>query len=81
MDERVTIVSDPFDPRDAGQPFNGDGLPTKRVAWIENGVVKNLNYDRYWAQKQGKEPTPSVAGAGSVAGSQDVGRRRRRWRR
>ena len=27
--------------------------------WIENGVVKNLNYDRYWAQKQGVSPTAS----------------------
>jgi hypothetical protein len=33
----------------------GWGLPTRPVVWIENGVVKNLNYDRYWAQKQGKE--------------------------
>ncbi len=24
--------------------------------WIENGVVKNLDYDRYWAQKQGRAP-------------------------
>jgi predicted Zn-dependent protease len=26
---------------------------------IENGVVKNLNYDRYWAQKKGVSPTAS----------------------
>jgi predicted Zn-dependent protease len=57
VDERVTIVSDPFDPDVAGSPFAGDGLPTRRVVWIENGVVKNLNYDRYWAQKNGREPT------------------------
>jgi predicted Zn-dependent protease len=57
VDQRVTIVSDPFDPDVAGSPFSGDGLPTKRVVWIENGVVKNLDYDRYWAQKQGRMPT------------------------
>ena len=34
------------------------GMPTDRIAWIENGVVKNLFYDRYWARKAGKEPTP-----------------------
>jgi predicted Zn-dependent protease len=27
--------------------------------WIENGVVRNLNYDRYWAQKKGVSPTAS----------------------
>jgi predicted Zn-dependent protease len=59
VDERVTIVSDPFDADVAGSPFTGDGLPAQRVVWIENGVVKNLNYDRFWAQKQGRTPTAS----------------------
>jgi predicted Zn-dependent protease len=59
VDERVTITSDPFDPDVAGSPFSGDGSPTQRVVWIENGVVKNLNYDRYWAEKQGRAPTRS----------------------
>ena len=31
----------------------------QRVVWIENGVVKTLNYDRYWAQKNGRAPTAS----------------------
>jgi predicted Zn-dependent protease len=57
VDERVTITSDPFDSDVAGAPFSGDGLPTQRVVWIENGVVKNLDYDRFWAQKSGRAPT------------------------
>jgi len=36
----------------------GGGLPAEPMAWIENGVVKNLVYDRYWAGKAGKQPTP-----------------------
>ncbi|HET9004988.1 MAG TPA: TldD/PmbA family protein [Gemmatimonadaceae bacterium] len=59
VDERVTILSDPFDPDVAGSPFTGEGLPTRRSVWIENGVVTNLNYDRYWAQKKGVSPTAS----------------------
>jgi predicted Zn-dependent protease len=59
VDERVTISSDPFDPEVAGAPFSGDGLPMQRVVWIENGVVKNLDYDRYWAQRQNRAPTAS----------------------
>ena len=59
VDERVTIVSDPFDPDVAGSPFAGDGSPAQRVVWIEDGIVKNLNYDRYWAQHQGRAPTNS----------------------
>src|SRR5581483_11341271 len=37
----------------------GGGLPPERVTWIEKGVVKNLFYDRYWAKKAGKAPTPA----------------------
>ena len=59
VDERVTLLSDPFDADVAGAPFTGEGLPTRRSVWIENGVVKNLNYDRYWAQKKGVSPTAS----------------------
>jgi predicted Zn-dependent protease len=28
------------------------------MTWIENGVVKNLFYDRYWAAKAGQRATP-----------------------
>ena len=49
VDERVTITSDPLDPDAPAAVFTAEGLPTKRVPWIENGVVKNLVYDRYWA--------------------------------
>ncbi len=53
----MTIVSDPSDPDLLGDPFDSEGLPLGRVAWVEGGVLKNLVYDRFWAQKQGVEPT------------------------
>ena len=59
-DERVTLISDPAD--NIGSSITGDGRPTSKVVFIENGVLKNLNYDRFWAQKQGKEPTPLAFG-------------------
>ncbi len=59
VDERVTILSDPFDADVAGAPFTSEGLPTQRSVWIENGIVKTLNYDRYWAQKKSVTPTAS----------------------
>jgi hypothetical protein len=42
-------------------------MPTRPVVWIENDVVKNLNYDRYRAQKEGKEPTGAAGGFGGGA--------------
>ena len=61
-DERVTIYSDPADPELLAAPFDGEGFPLKRRVWIENGILKNLTYTRYWAQKQGKEPTGGGGG-------------------
>src|SRR6476620_8501051 len=59
VDERITISSDPLDPEAYANTFANDGQPISKTAWIENGVVKNLPYDRYWAQKQGKTPMPT----------------------
>ena len=63
VDERVTITSDPLDPETYANTFSGDGQPIARTTWIDNGVVRNLAYDRFWAQKQGRAPLPN---AGSV---------------
>ena len=64
MDERVTLYSDPTDADLLTSPFDGEGLPIQRRVWVENGVLKNLTYSRYWAQKQGKEPTGGGGGFG-----------------
>jgi predicted Zn-dependent protease len=51
----VTLVSDPAD--NLGDAFTFDGAPAQRVVWIQDGVLQNLNYDRYWAQHSGKQPS------------------------
>jgi predicted Zn-dependent protease len=58
VDERVNIYSDPLHPEVPTATWNGEGMPLKKTAWIENGVVKNLAYNRYWAERQGANPTP-----------------------
>jgi predicted Zn-dependent protease len=63
-DERVTIYSDPTDAELLASPFDGEGLPIQRRVWIENGILKNLTYTRYWAQKQGAQPTGGGGGFG-----------------
>ena len=57
VDERVTLYSDPADPQLLAAPFDGEGMPLGRQVWVENGVLKQLVYDRFWAQKQGKTAT------------------------
>jgi predicted Zn-dependent protease len=71
----VTLRSDPFNPRHPGNPwaeggFRGggrggrgsSGLPARKTTWIENGVVKTLAVDRYWARKTNVEPLPLSGG-------------------
>lgn len=56
IDERFSLLSDPTDPDLLARPFAADGTPLRHTRWIENGVLQNLEYDRYWASRQGREP-------------------------
>ena len=71
VDERVTLYSDPVDPALLGQPFDNEGLPIGRTVWIEKGILRNLVYSRFWAQKQGKQPTgaPQAGGLALTGGT------------
>lgn len=53
-DPRVNLYADPWDSDLPVLPWDGDGLPRERMALVENGRIANLNYSRFWAQKQGK---------------------------
>ena len=53
-DPQVNMFADPWHPDAPVLPWDGEGMPRERMAIIENGKVMNLNYSRYWAQKQGK---------------------------
>lgn len=58
VDERVTMYSDPWNPELPTSTWSGDGRPHEKVTWIEKGVVKNLTYSRYWAEKKGVKAVP-----------------------
>ena len=58
VDERVNLWSDPLNPEVPSATWNGSGQPLNKTSWIENGVVKNLAYDRFWAKEKGVEPVP-----------------------
>lgn len=57
--DAVTIYSDPTNPQVPAAAWAGDGRPRERTVWIEDGVVQNVFYTRFWAQKQGVQATPS----------------------
>ena len=75
MDARVTIYSDPTNAELPASPWAGDGQPQQRLTWIDKGIVKNMAYSRYWAQKQGKTPVPfpnNVIMAGGTASLEEM---------
>jgi predicted Zn-dependent protease len=63
LSEKVTIVTDPASPLAPGGAWGAGGVPARKIAWFDRGVVASLDYDRYWAEKQGKEPTPGPLNA------------------
>jgi predicted Zn-dependent protease len=71
MDERVTLFSDPADPQLLASPFDNEGLPVNRQVWVENGVLRQLAYTRFWASRQGRTPTGGAASI-KLAGGTDT---------
>jgi predicted Zn-dependent protease len=58
--EIVTLRSDIGNPILRQTPVGQDGLAARDVTWIDRGVLKNLYYDRQWAGRQKKTPTPTA---------------------
>jgi predicted Zn-dependent protease len=79
--ENVTVYSDPADAIVPGSVFSDDGLPTQRTMWIENGVLRNLQCGRFWAQKSGRAPVASPTTLGMAGGTTSVADMIRQTRR
>jgi len=58
LDEKVTIYSDPFNAELPGPTWDREGLPLEKTYWFDKGVLKNLSYNRYYAQQKGVKPMP-----------------------
>src|SRR6478609_3826803 len=72
VDERVNIYSDPLNPELPTSTWSGDGRPQEKVSWIEKGVIKNLSYSRYWAQKKGVKAVPGPDAAIMEGGTKSL---------
>lgn len=58
FDEKITIYSDPWHPELPGSQSAQGGIPAQRVVMVENGVLKNLTYNRFWAKQKQVDATP-----------------------
>jgi len=53
MDEKVTIVDDALDPRNLPKRFDFEGSPKQRVGLIEDGIARDVVWDRTTAAQAG----------------------------
>lgn len=57
IDPRLTLRNDPRHPALLGRAFSGDGLPSDEATWIDKGVLRRLDYDRFTARAHGVAPS------------------------
>lgn len=83
LPQGMDLVEDPWRPRIPGsRPFDGEGLPTQRKAWVQDGVLTGWVLDLGTARKLGMDssanaargpasgPSPSVTNLALTQGSQ-----------
>ncbi len=61
LDAKMQVYSDPAHPLAPTIRFDNEGLPIAKNVWVEKGVLKDLFYSRFWAEKMGKAPTAGPA--------------------
>jgi predicted Zn-dependent protease len=57
VDEKVTIYDDGLDPEGLQIPFDFEGVPKKKVTFLDGGLAKGVTYDSYTAGREGKKST------------------------
>ena len=55
--DNITIHDDVYDPLQDGAPFDGEGVPRRRLTLVERGVPAELAYSRRMARRAGVPPT------------------------
>ncbi len=65
----VTLRSDPADPRFPSCPFDEEGVPRRRVVWIDRGDFRQMWWERWTAREHGVDAVPPP-GPGFMDGSE-----------
>lgn len=76
VDARLTLANRPEHPDLLGCGFTPEGLATNALPWIDQGVLRQLAYDRFTAKQHGVDPIPTLeapclSGGGRTATSVD----------
>jgi hypothetical protein len=60
FDKKLTVTSNPYDPRHGGTEKTVDGKKAKAITLIKNGVLVNLPLDREESKKAGQRYIPNT---------------------
>ena len=63
FDKRVNLFSDPWNSEIPGSSSAQAGLPAEKIYLVKNGVLENLTYSRFWAQRKNAKPTAGPVNA------------------
>jgi PmbA protein len=55
--ENINIYDDVLDPAQSGAPFDGEGVPRRRITLVDRGVVREIAYSRQAAALEHVAPT------------------------
>ncbi len=72
MHESVTLWDDGLAPDTFPMPFDFEGVPKQRVAFVEQGIAREVVYDSYTAGKVGKQSTGHSLPAPNTLGPMPV---------
>jgi len=64
----ITIIDDPFHKDIFPMPFDFEGQPKKKLTFIEQGILKNIAYDSYYAVRYNKKNTGHALPAPNTMG-------------
>lgn len=57
MGENISLYDDAYHPLQSGAPFDGEGIPRRKILLVDKGVPSNLVYSRATAKKMKAKPT------------------------
>ena len=58
FDPRINVYADPAHPLVPSSPIGPGGYPASKADFVREGVLKNLSYSRFWADKHEASPGP-----------------------
>ena len=68
MGENISIWDDGLSPEGVPNPFDFEGVPKRKVTFVEEGIAREVVWDSYTAGKAGRESTGHALPSGNTFG-------------